>query len=76
MNRAESLNRTCRCITVDPARLRAALESRPMTAGLYASIQNHQPHLFSAAAVFVSPEDVAQMRAVIRAVGSVVALPG
>lgn len=71
---AEALNRTCHCITVDAERLRAALESRPATAGLYASIRERQPNLFSASAVFVSRAQLEQMREVIEAVGAVVAL--
>lgn len=70
------LNRWCRCVAVDPARLRAALEEGSGTTGLLASIHEHQPHLFSDTAVFVSREQASHMRDVVAAVERVVALPG
>lgn len=70
------LNRWCRCVAVDPARLRAALEAGSGTAGLLASIHEHQPHLFSDTAVFVSREQAAHMREVVAAVERVASLPG
>jgi hypothetical protein len=42
---------------------------------LYRSIRASRPHLFSATAVFVTPEQVNKMRAVIEAVETVVATP-
>ncbi len=73
---ADALNRTCRCIAVDADRLRAALESRPATAGLYASILENQPNLFSASAVFVSRDQLAQMATVIEAAEAAIATEG
>jgi hypothetical protein len=71
----EDLNRWCRCVAVDPALLRRALEASSANAGLLASIHEHQPHLFSATAVFVSRAQAAHMRKVVEAIESVVALP-
>ena len=70
------LNRWCRCVAVDPARLRSALEAGSGTAGLLASIHEHQPHLFSDTAVFVSRDQAVFMSDVVAAVERIVALPG
>jgi hypothetical protein len=70
---AEQLNRSCRCIAVDPAALAGALESGAATEGLYASILKDQPHLFSDTAVFLTRSQVARMHDVIAAVERVVA---
>jgi len=70
------LNRWCRCVAVDPARLRSALEAGSGTAGLLASIHERQPHLFSDTAVFVSRDQAAVMSDVVAAVERVVALLG
>lgn len=71
-----ALNQSCHCITYDAQRLRAVLESSPLTTGVYASILEHQPHLFSAVPVFLAQADLARMRAVIAAVETVVRTPG
>ncbi len=71
-----ALNQACHCITVDPARLRAALERGAVTAGLHAAILREQPHLFSASPVFVGRPALARMQAVIGAIEEVVASPG
>jgi hypothetical protein len=71
-----ALNQTCHCITYDAQRLRAALETSPITAGVYASILQNQPNLFSAAPVFLTRPDLARMQAVIAAVEAVVRTPG
>lgn len=71
---AEQLNRSCRCIAVDPAALAGALESGSGTEGLYASILRDQPHLFSDTAVFLSRRQFERMEAVVRAVEKVVGL--
>jgi hypothetical protein len=69
---AEELNRRCQCISVDPVRLRASLESGPDTAGVYASILAERPHLFSASPVFLARAQLEHMQAVITAIESVV----
>ena len=69
---AEELNRNCHCIYVDENKLGRALESSPITAGVYASILRDQPNLFSASPVFLARVHLDRMQAVIRAIESVV----
>jgi len=69
---AEALNRNCHCITVDKNKLIRALESSPITAGVYASILRDRPNLFSASPVFLARVHLDRMQAVIRAVERVV----
>ena len=69
---AEDLNRSCHCIALDPARLQLALESSPLTTGVYASILRDQPHLFSSTPVFLARAQVEHIAAVVVAVESVV----
>lgn len=71
-----ALNQSCHCITYDAQRLRAALETGPITAGVYASILQNQPNLFSAAPVFLARSDLERMQAVIAAVEAVVRTDG
>jgi len=71
----EQLNRSCRCVAVDAARLAGALEEGAATDGLYASILRDQPHLFSETAVFLSRRHFVQMEAVVAAVEEVHARP-
>ncbi len=72
---AEDLNRSCHCIALDPERLRLALESSPLTAGVYASILRDQPHLFSSTPVFLARAQVEHIAGVVAAVESVVRSP-
>jgi hypothetical protein len=72
---AEELNRGCTCRTLDPARLRRALEADPLLAGLYDEIVAQRPNLFSATAVFISPRQYQRIAAIVAAVNAVVALP-
>jgi hypothetical protein len=51
------------------------LDAGPL-AGLYASMREKQPHLFSHAPVFISQRDVQRMQAVIAAIEEAVNLPG
>ena len=71
----DQLNRSCRCVAVDRARLAGALEAGAATDGLYASILRDQPHLFSETAVFLSRRHFEQMEAVVAAVEDVHARP-
>ncbi len=73
---AEELNRSCHCITVDPVALSQHLESGPLTAGVYASIVQNQPNLFSASPVFIARAHLEHMQDVIGAIGSVVRSAG
>jgi hypothetical protein len=69
------LNRDCVCRSLDVERLRAQLERDPGLQGLAAGIARSRPHLFSPTAVFITSDDLAGMRAVVRAVEAAVALP-
>lgn len=73
---AESLNRGCACRTLNRDRLRRQLEADPSLAGLAEEIARTRPHLFSATAVFITPEQLDRMAAIVTAVESVVNLPG
>ena len=69
---AEELNQSCHCIAVDRDRLRRSLEGSGATAGVYASILERQPHLFSSSPVFVARAHLDRMQAVIEAIESVI----
>jgi hypothetical protein len=72
---AEALNRECNCSAVDLAQLRGELERELVDDGLNLSLLESHPHLYSSLPVFVAPEQVRCMAAIIDAVESVVALP-
>jgi len=72
---ASTLNRACLCATINPAALEHELTATLGDSGFYRTISETRPHLFSATAVFVTPEQVSSMRAVIEAVETVVATP-
>ncbi|MBC7172479.1 MAG: hypothetical protein H5U40_08645, partial [Polyangiaceae bacterium] len=71
---ARALNVGCECITTDDALLRDALAEEGASFGDAELVASH-PHLFSRSAVFVEPEALEAMAAVVRAVERVVALP-
>lgn len=72
---AAALNRNCLCVTVNHDTLRRELDADGANADLYNEILATRPNLFSATAVFVTPQQVERMREIIRAVETVVALP-
>ncbi len=72
---ATALNRDCLCVTVNRDTLRRDLNADGADADLYREILATRPNLFSATAVFVTPQQVERMREIIRAVETVVALP-
>ncbi len=63
----EKLNRDCHCVTVDAARLERALEASAATSGLYESMRERQPHLFSSSPVFVTRAHIDRMQQVVDA---------
>lgn len=71
----EALNRACYCISLDQDALRRELEKGFELRGLYRSILDSHPHLFSALPVFVSRQHVDGMVQIIHAIESVVAMP-
>lgn len=72
---AETLNRGCHCIQVDPDRLASALHDHGAGELLLAELLTHRPHLLSPSPVFVSLTDVRRMAEVVAAVERVVASP-
>ena len=71
----ERLNRDCFCISLDRVKLAQALETELGQPGLYALVQQRNPHLFSAQPVFVGHAHAQRMRDVVLAVEHVAALP-
>lgn len=71
---ARSLNLDCQCLSLDHARLDAALESA--LPGLYAQIRVSRPHLFSDVMMFIDGQEARQMQALIAAIEQVAANPG
>lgn len=71
----EALNRHCYCISLDHEALSRELERDVSRRGLYGSLADSHPHLFSAVPVFVSQHHVTGMADIIRAIESVVAMP-
>jgi len=72
---AATLNRGCRCVTLDEPALARALAAAVDDPGVLEEIRRERPHLFSRTAVFVAPADRARMETVIGAVESAVAQP-
>lgn len=72
----ERLNTDCFCVSLDRAALRAALQADPIAGDLQQLIEERCPNLFAAFPFFVSRRHVEAMAQVIRAIETVVALPG
>jgi hypothetical protein len=75
-DRIDELNRSCYCIGVDVAALRQRLAAEIGQRGLGSDLLRTHPHLFASQPVFVSRSQVERMAEVMRAVESVVVLPG
>jgi hypothetical protein len=73
--RAEALNQSCQCITLDREALRRELARLPQDGALYAMIADARPHLFSDSVVFVAQAHLRRMAEAIAAIERVVALP-
>ncbi len=71
---ADVLNRSCHCINVDRDALQGSLEERFGETGVWSRLQLSHPHLFADSPVFVSPDQVAGMRAIIDTIEQVVSL--
>ncbi len=68
---AEQLNRDCFCQTLDRHQLDAILKTDQLNQDLLAT----QPQLFSNTTVFISTQQIEQMRRIIEAIERVLALP-
>ncbi len=72
---ADILNRQCFCIGTDVPGLYERMQGDLVRRGVTKPMLESHPHLFSSAPVFVAGTQVEQMREVIRAIESVVAMP-
>ncbi len=72
---ADLLNRQCFCIGTDVPGLFARMQSDLARRGVTQSVFDSHPHLFSSAPVFIANTQIRQMREVVQAVESVVAMP-
>jgi glutathione synthase/RimK-type ligase-like ATP-grasp enzyme len=72
---ARALNAGCRCLRLDAAALRRAVESRLRTMGVPGDLAASHPHLFSRTPVFLPAADARRMAEAIKAVEAAVALP-
>lgn len=71
---ADALNRSCHCISVDQGMLRRSLETRLGESGALARLQQTHPNLLADSPVFVSHDQIEQMRAAISAIEHVAGL--
>jgi hypothetical protein len=69
------LNEECFCITVDQARLNAALAGEVGDAQSIAALMEARPHLFSSTPVFLPADEISDMLRTVRAIEAVAALP-
>lgn len=72
---AETLNRDCRCVSVDRDRLRRALAQGVDGADMIRLIDEERPYLFAATTVFLGQASVERMAEIVAAVERVAALP-
>jgi hypothetical protein len=72
----DTFNATCFCIGVDLDALRGWLQADLGERGLNRPVVETHPHLFSAAPVFVSREQVSEMARIVTAIESAAANPG
>ena len=71
----EALNRSCFCISLDEAVLRARLAADLGSQGLPEAMVQSHPHLFASVPMFVSREHLQAMAAVVAGVEAVVRTP-
>jgi hypothetical protein len=75
MTLAEALNTYCLCQTLDPVKLKQALETSACHPDWVAQLAQTHPHLFSQTAVFMSGATLQAIKESIAAIERVVALP-
>jgi hypothetical protein len=73
---AEQLNNSCFCSSLDKAALKSALSCELHDDQLFELIEERCPFLFSARPVFISRTQENRIEEVVRALESVIALPG
>lgn len=72
---ADQLNRHCFCIGTDVPGLFERMQSDLARRGVSMPMLESHPHLFSSAPVFLASTQIEQMRSLVRAIESVVAMP-
>jgi len=72
---ADLLNRQCFCIGTDVPGLFARMQADLASRGITHRMLDSHPHLFSSAPVFIANTQIRQMREVVQAIESVVAMP-
>ena len=70
----DALNRSCHCISVDQGALQQSLEAGSGASATFSHLQQTHPHLLADCPVFVSREQIEQMKAVIAAINHVAEL--
>jgi hypothetical protein len=70
----DALNRSCHCISVDQGDLQKLLAPRLGESGILSRLQQTHPHLLADSPVFVSLDQIQQMKAVIAAIEHVAGL--
>ena len=71
---ADTLNRSCQCISIDQRKLEQSLATGFGEAGYYARLRESHPNLLAEFPIFVAREHIAAMQAVIDAIEHVVSL--
>jgi hypothetical protein len=71
---AATLNESCQCVGADVMQLQQSLQYQ-LDDALPEVLASSHPHLFSSVPVFLTDEQAAQMRTLIAAIESVIALP-
>ena len=72
---AARLNESCQCVGADVVALQQGIERRLREALPELALASSHPHLFSAVPIFLTDVQAEQMRTLIAAIESVVALP-
>lgn len=75
VNRAELLNSSCRCLSLDRRMLRSELAKPDSGDDLYRMLVEERPGLFAESAVFMNESSLRQQLDIIAALESVIALP-
>jgi len=73
--RAEHLNKTCACQTLDSIQLRTQFERDPLLKGIYDEILQSRPNLFSTTSVYLSSKQLAEIEELITVIEETIKLP-
>jgi len=73
--RAEYLNKTCACQTLDAIQLRTQFDRDPSLKGVYDEILQSRPNLFSTTSVYLSSKQLAEIEELISTIEETIKLP-